>query len=194
MKNIFLKLNIKEACPAKLQRSRGFAVLFTVLISSVVLAIAIGISSISYQEVALSSLAREGATSFYAADTGAECALYWDIDQDIYNTGAQGACGLHEDQVIFDAPFYIQLNNNNHCAKVTIFKDDPTLTKIESLGYNVSCDVVQANLGGPRMVERALRVTYGTDAGGGGGGGSCNFDYICDAGEDATSCVSDCGV
>lgn len=184
MKNLFTKLNN--------QKKEGFAVLFTVLISAIILAIAIGISSISYQEVALSSLAREGAVSFYAADTGAECALYWDIDQDLYNTGAQGTCDLYENPVIFDAPFYLQLNDNKHCAKVTIFKDDPTMTKIESLGYNVSCATVQAGTGGPRMVERAIRVTY-EGSGGGGGGGSCDFDGICEAGEDINSCVSDCG-
>jgi hypothetical protein len=59
--------------------NRGFAILFSMLVSAIVLSIGLGIFSITYKELLLSSSDRESQVAFYAADTGAECALYWDI-------------------------------------------------------------------------------------------------------------------
>jgi hypothetical protein len=49
-----------------------------------VLAIAIGISNIAYKEILLSASARESHYSFFAADTGAECALHYDLKLDLF--------------------------------------------------------------------------------------------------------------
>ena len=58
---------------------RGFALLFSVLVAGILLTIGLGIFSITYKELLLSSSDRESQVAFYAADTGTECALYWDI-------------------------------------------------------------------------------------------------------------------
>lgn len=151
----------------KIKDRKGFAILFTVLISAIVLAIALGISNIAYQETVLSSSAKEADAAFFAADTGAECALYWDIEHDGFNpldpNGTGGAITCANTTLAgFSAPFYIPLNNNASCAAVTVEKDYPAAgnTLINSLGYNVSCYAVENNLGGPKMVERSLQVTY----------------------------------
>ena len=140
-----------------LQTNRGFAVLYTVLISVIVLAIALGITSISYQELVLSSSAKEGNSSFFAADTGAECALYLDIKQPASPT-CNGVT------ISSTASFDLDLNNSTSCARVTITKDSPSFgdTRIESLGYNISCIelATQTTNPNPRTVERAIRVTY----------------------------------
>jgi Tfp pilus assembly protein PilX len=73
------KENSKKACPSKLQRSRGVAILFTVLTAILLLSIGLSIVSISIRQVTLSSTGRESEYAFYAANTALECALYWDL-------------------------------------------------------------------------------------------------------------------
>lgn len=58
---------------------KGFAMLFSVLVSSLVLSVGLSIFSLTLKELILSSSGRESQFAFYAADSGAECALYWDI-------------------------------------------------------------------------------------------------------------------
>ena len=58
---------------------KGFAMLFAVLISSVLLSIGLSIFNLTIKELTLSSSGRESQFAFYAADTGIECAFYWDF-------------------------------------------------------------------------------------------------------------------
>ena len=60
------------------KRKNGFALLIATLISGLFLAIGAVIFKISYIEFILSSVGRDSQFAFYAADTAAECALYWD--------------------------------------------------------------------------------------------------------------------
>lgn len=63
--------------------------LFAVLVASVLLSIGLSIFSLTVKELALSSSGRESQFAFYAADTGAECALYWDFKgTDIFATSS----------------------------------------------------------------------------------------------------------
>jgi hypothetical protein len=69
--------------------NRGFALLFAVLITSIMLAVGLAIFNITVKEIILSGEARESSAAFYAADSGVECALYWDVEpQDIFVSGA----------------------------------------------------------------------------------------------------------
>lgn len=58
---------------------RGFTLLLAALISSIVLSIGAAIYGIAIKELQLSTLGRNSQYAFFAADTGAECALYWDV-------------------------------------------------------------------------------------------------------------------
>lgn len=58
---------------------RGYTLLFAVLVTSIVLSVAISILSISRKEFVLSTSARESQFAFYAADSGLECASYFDV-------------------------------------------------------------------------------------------------------------------
>lgn len=60
-------------------RSRGFVLLYAVMTSTIVLAVGVSIISIALKQLAISTLGRESQYAFYAANTGAECALYWDF-------------------------------------------------------------------------------------------------------------------
>lgn len=68
---------------------KGFAMLFAVLTSSVLLSIGLSIFNLTIKELLLSSSGRESQFAFYASDTGIECALYWDFKgTDIFATSS----------------------------------------------------------------------------------------------------------
>jgi hypothetical protein len=58
----------------------GYTVLFAVLVSSLILAVGVGIMSITLKEITLSIAGRESQFAFYAADSGLECARYWEFN------------------------------------------------------------------------------------------------------------------
>lgn len=64
--------------------SRGFTLLLAALVASITLALGVSIFEITQKQVILSSLGRDSQFAFYTADTGAECALYWDARSDIH--------------------------------------------------------------------------------------------------------------
>ena len=59
--------------------SRGFTLLLAALVSSIVLAVGAAIFGIAQKQILLSSIGRDSQFAFYAADTAAECALFWDF-------------------------------------------------------------------------------------------------------------------
>src|SRR6185369_14936182 len=82
---------------------KGFALLFAVLVSSVLLAIGVSIFNLTVKELALSASGRESQFSFYAADTGAECALYWDFKATqpvMFATSTASQTGAWRDSII----------------------------------------------------------------------------------------------
>ncbi len=58
---------------------RGFTLLLAALVASIVLALGSSIFTIAKKQITLSSLGRDSQFAFYAADTVAECALYYDV-------------------------------------------------------------------------------------------------------------------
>ena len=170
----------------KIKKSRGFALLFAVLAASLLLSIGLSIFDLTVKELALSSYGRESQFSFYAADSGAECALYWDIKG---NNGATFAtssndtlgassitCGntalpitvvssdSRNEVLTFSMPLN-DVTNKNYCSIVVISKSDSngdglSNTNINSSGYNVCNTSAVPTWGNPNLVERTLSVTY----------------------------------
>ena len=58
---------------------RGFTIFFAVLVASLSLSIGLAIYDLFVRELLLSQTATQSQYAIYAADTGIECALYWDI-------------------------------------------------------------------------------------------------------------------
>ncbi len=58
---------------------KGFTIFFAMLVGSLSLAIGLAIYDLTVRELDLSSTATQSQYAIYAADTGAECALYWDF-------------------------------------------------------------------------------------------------------------------
>lgn len=62
-----------------IKKNRGFALLFSVLISSLLLTIGLSIFSIALKELSISTAARQSVHAFFAADSGREYVLYQDV-------------------------------------------------------------------------------------------------------------------
>ena len=125
----------------------GFVILFAVTISSILLAIALGVSNIALKEVKFGTNARDTNNAFFAADTGAERALFIDKPP---GSACDPPCA---------SSFVISGlgSSGQSCVKVTIGKT-VELTTIISKGYNIGND--SCNSTNPDRVERELKVTY----------------------------------
>ncbi len=65
-----------------IQSQRGFTMLIGVLVSSVLLSIALVIFNISLKQITLATVGKNSQIALFAADSGLECALYWDLSSD----------------------------------------------------------------------------------------------------------------
>ena len=137
----------------KLHTESGFVILFSMLISTLILLMSAGIFRVAQKENILSSYSRESQKAFYAADGGVECALNWDISSLIPVTKFQTTlpnesvtdsfeCGTDPDgnaQAIeafkyaasgaYDHVFgfrFANLNGDNGCSFVFVEKNNPT--------------------------------------------------------------------
>ena len=57
----------------------GFTIFFAMLVGGLALSIGLAIYDLTVRELDLSGTATQSQYAIYAADTGAECALYWDL-------------------------------------------------------------------------------------------------------------------
>ncbi|OHB24236.1 MAG: hypothetical protein A2542_02530 [Parcubacteria group bacterium RIFOXYD2_FULL_52_8] len=64
--------------PKTFHKQNGYALLFAILVTSILLSAGLGISNIIFKELQLSAIGKQSTISFYAADTGIECAYYWE--------------------------------------------------------------------------------------------------------------------
>ena len=78
---------------------RGFTIFFAVLVSSLALAIGLAIYDLLVRELELTQTATQSQYAIYAADTGAECALYWDSK---YN-GSDSAFATSTDSAVLSS-------------------------------------------------------------------------------------------
>ena len=148
---------------------KGFTLFIALIMMGTLLLIAAGIVSLATRQALISASGRESQYAFYAADTGIECALFWDVknstgisafatstSSSITCNGASatvGGGGNSSPTSIFS----FTLTPDTYCATVTVNKayiSGVLRTTIEAKGYN-TCD-----LSNPRRVERAIRATY----------------------------------
>src|SRR3989344_3339343 len=57
----------------------GYALMLSIVVSSIVLSIGLSLFNIVQKELILSATGRDSQFAFYSADGGVECAMYWDI-------------------------------------------------------------------------------------------------------------------
>ena len=145
---------------------RGFTLLMSVLISSILLALGYEIYNLAIKEVALSSSGRESQFAFFAADTGVECALWADSKLDAFATTSdiiELDCGTATstlsratvgDDYITTFDMTTGAGTKTQCSTIVVTRKLPKKTVIESFGHNTCI------LTNPLRLERAIRVTY----------------------------------
>lgn len=146
------------------ETNKGFTLFIAVLIGSLMLAIGFSIFNLAFKELLLSASARDSQVAFYAADTGLECALYYDQNQEAFQTAGPGGvniscAGLSVNTTRTSGSGFFQwewwLDGNGVCTKIEVQKFTSTQrTVIRALGYN-TCEGSD-----PRRTERGLRVIY----------------------------------
>ena len=141
--------------------SRGVTLLLAIFISSLALTLGMGTFTLLYGELGFSITAKDSLNAFFAADSGVECALYWDIRQNAFattttnniscdgNTATVGGSGGVSTFVITFA--------DNSCVTVRVTKSGGDTT-ITSLGQNMGDSVCRSQSN--RVVQRGLEVRY----------------------------------
>lgn len=72
-------------------KKRGFTIFFAMLVGGLALAIGAAIFDLTVRELDLSGTATQSQYAIYAADAGAECALYWDFKCTLADCTSRGA-------------------------------------------------------------------------------------------------------
>lgn len=86
-------------------RGRAFALLYAVMTSSIILAVGVSIISIALKQLSISTLGRESQYAFYAANAGAECALYWDFHGVLKPVAGSTSGENYQRLAVFSSPF-----------------------------------------------------------------------------------------
>ncbi|MEK9182536.1 MAG: hypothetical protein AAB809_00470, partial [Patescibacteria group bacterium] len=153
----------------------GFVILFAVTLTSLILSIALSVANITFKEISFSTSSRNSNDAFLAADTGAECALFYDklsgssFPLDGVGHPATINCTSTDLPISFvgtaDTGSYDFIitglgSLGTSCAKVNVFKNKavtPALATIDSVGYNIGDATCHST--NPSRVERELFVT-----------------------------------
>jgi Tfp pilus assembly protein PilX len=164
------------------QTESGFTVLIAVVIGSIMMILALYMATIARKEIVLSSLGRDSQYAFYAADAGAECALYWDFQNAFspaaathnaycWNTKPVGRYDTAYSSAPTDlviggvntttgtAVSRMQFEYNGRCVIVTVTKTGTVgneATAIDSRGYSTPCTQLES----PRRLERTVQLSY----------------------------------
>ncbi|KKP85726.1 hypothetical protein A3B84_00400 [Candidatus Nomurabacteria bacterium RIFCSPHIGHO2_02_FULL_35_13] len=150
------------------KNEKGFVILYAVMISSMLLAISLGVANISLKEINFGTSAIDTNNAFFAADTGAECALFNDKSTEsvfVESSSPTITCNgnsitANESPALYWSFIISGLGNSgNACAVVTVDKTDPAITTIISKGYNVGGDTSCVSTDSNR-VERQLELNY----------------------------------
>lgn len=159
-----IKMNLKKIknppdrmTPVIRAGNKGFVILFAFTLSSILLAIALGVANIALKEVKFGTSAKDTNNAFLAADTGIEYALFNDKPPTSSFIPAPGTSQTWDFVVS-------QLGGaGTSCAKVSVQKDNTsppnTITTIVSKGYNIG-DIATCSSSNPDRIERELKISY----------------------------------
>ena len=140
-------------------RSRGVALLMAILISSVALIVGMGVYNRTYKQTLFSSIWKQTQVAFATADSGLECAMYWDKKLPLATSATCfGSVIAGWDPSLGLSASFINIPVASGCVNVTIDKSIApdgftVITTIRSRGRN-TCSVAA------RVVERGVGVQY----------------------------------
>ncbi len=142
----------------------GYALFTSIILTGMLVLIAYATANFSIKQLLLTVSGSESHIAFYTADSGVECAMFWDLKNptnpavSAFEVGAPTAvtCGgstVTPVQVVNggNATSTFQIPVGSSCAVVYVAKTGSNTT-IESRGYN-TC-------GSGSRFERAVRISY----------------------------------
>lgn len=145
-------------------KNSGFLLILSLVIISIILSVGLGVFFIIMREFQLASYGRDSQIAFHAADSGIECARYWDVKKGEFEPAAPHNINCFEQSVNPPASidplsgstvYNFDLNlGNNSCVNINVKKTLSGMTIIESRGY------MPCAAGSLRRVERGIRMTY----------------------------------
>jgi hypothetical protein len=143
---------------------KGITLFFTILIIGLMLGITASISLLAQKQLKLSTIGSQSELSFYSANIGAECALYWDkkgapnpFDPSNFTTTNVVQCVNQSISIDPGLTRTFTVNIGSACANVTVTKTQVSgvwITQVESRGYNTCA------IGAQNKLERAIYVSY----------------------------------
>ena len=153
-----------------IRNQRGIAIYVAVIVTSALVLVSYSVIALAIKEVGNSATSRDSQAAFYAADSGVECALYWDLKLSSFATNTPAtliSCNrvasiptrvIHPTSGIGTSTFSFTFLPDQYCTIVNVVKSYDAggvpKTKIVSRGYN-SCSALNT-----RRVERAIEVEY----------------------------------
>lgn len=158
-------------------KNKGFTLLVAIITTSMLLIVSFVVVNIALKQIILANAGRESQHAFYAADSGVECAVYWDLKNSslsefdmvtpgtITCDGQTISSGSQVVPTIPSQPSVVGGNSNSifkieftkGCAIVRVRKVDNAgiiTTTIDSRGYNT------CNTSALRRYERGVVLTY----------------------------------
>ncbi len=144
------------------QGERGFTLLIAIIVTGMLLIVSFAVVNVAVKQLVLANSNEESQHAFYAADSGTECAVYWDFRGGTSafsnpSTAASINCGGSLTTTGNNtATTTFRVSYPKGCAEVRVGKHiigSSVLTIIDSRGYN-TCP------GGARRLERAVKLNY----------------------------------
>lgn len=165
-----------------MKKTKGFTLLTSIVVTSMLLLVSFIVADIALKQLVLSYANQESQFSFYNADTGLECAEYWDLSPNVgtsaFSSTTSGSLTCNNENVFSNSqtvpahgsyptqmstiggvsdgyPSSFMIDNLAHgCVIVNVTKNVNGTTLIESFGYN-TCDTTS-----DRRFERGIKVQY----------------------------------
>lgn len=120
----------------------GFVLLYSVLVSSIVITVGLLLANILLKQLVIASTARDAKIAYYAADAGRDCALYWvnQLGPLLFNGGIMIQCngGVSDpnpinlsspvdkrDSFTYEVSLPAEGNIPERCAVVEVFNGVP---------------------------------------------------------------------
>ncbi len=147
----------------------GFVLLFAIMLSSIILAITLGIASISSREIKFGTDAVKTNNALFSADTGAECALYNDktTSNVFVLSGGSSTVECMGNNFALSQSFSTWSfvvsglgSNRQGCARVLVDKSVANTATVTSKGYNNGGSQFDSCTPGADSVERVLQLNY----------------------------------
>ena len=156
----------------KYKKNEGYAIMFAIILIGAISVMIAGLTSSTYKQLVLSSLAKNSQIAFYQSDTATDCAFYADLiaNNKVPNpfavSGGDWSCGNIKLIVTLLNDGYGSFNldpssdfqkTTNPCFSISIKKipsADGYNTQIKAKGYNI------CNKDNPKVVEREIEVNY----------------------------------